>query len=233
MPTSAPQLQRADAHGELSMKVERARYFDQVRARLHEGRLSDAARAGHEALLSAWEARYAKHDPRFLAYCLATAFHETGAAMQPVEENLNYSADGLRKVFSKYFVAGETEAFARQPERIANRVYSNRMGNGREFSGDGWRFRGRGLVQITGRDNYRIYGIENEPEKAMEPERAVKILFDGMIAGRFTGHALCDFFNDSASDWVGARRVVNGLNRAEEIGLFGVIFATAIGLRLG
>ena len=67
----------------------------------------------------------------------------------------------------------------------------------------------------------------------MEPERAVKILFDGMIAGKFTGYALCDFFNDNASDWVGARRVVNGLNRAEEIGLFGVIFATAIGLRLG
>ena len=70
------------------MRVERARYFDQVRSRLHEGKLTDAARAGHEVLLSAWEAKYAKHDPRFLAYCLATAFHETGGAMQPVEENL-------------------------------------------------------------------------------------------------------------------------------------------------
>lgn len=215
------------------MRVERARYFDQVRARLHEGKLGDAARAGHEVLLSAWEARYAKHDPRFLAYCLATAFHETGGAMQPVEENLNYSAEGLRRVFPKYFLPGEEHEFARKPERIANRVYSNRMGNGRDESGDGWRFRGRGLVQITGRDNYRTYGIDDAPEKAMEPERAVKILFDGMIAGKFTGYALCDFFNDHASDWVGARRVVNGLNRAEEIGLFGVIFATAIGLRLG
>lgn len=215
------------------MKVERKRYFDQVRARLYEGRLTQGQVDGHNALLAKWEADYATHDPRFLAYCLATAYHETGRRMQPVEENLNYSAEGLVKNFHRYFLPADAERFAGQPERIANRIYAHRMGNGGAATGDGWRFRGRGLVQITGRDNYRTYRLEDAPEKALEPETAVRILFDGMIAGRFTGYALNDFFNATKSDWVNARRVVNGLNRAEEIGLFGVIFATAIGLSLG
>lgn len=85
---------------------------------------------------------------------LAQVGHES-AQLNRVEENLNYSAQGLREIFPKYFpTQKEALAFARNPERIANRVYADRMGNGREESGDGWTFRGRGLIQITGRDNY-------------------------------------------------------------------------------
>lgn len=85
---------------------------------------------------------------------LAQAGHES-AQLNRVEENLNYSAQALRKVFSKCFrTPQETNSYAHHPERIANRVYANRMGNGGEESGDGWKFRGRGLIQITGRDNY-------------------------------------------------------------------------------
>ncbi len=85
---------------------------------------------------------------------LAQVGHES-SQLNTVEENLNYSAQGLRKIFPKYFpTQKEALAFARNPERIANRVYANRMGNGSEESGDGWTFRGRGLIQITGRDNY-------------------------------------------------------------------------------
>lgn len=215
------------------MRVERGHYFEQVRRRLHEGRMTQSQVDGHNAILAAWEADYVRYDTRFLAYGLATAFHETGGAIQPVEEKLNYTADGLMKNFRRYFVAADAAKLAGQPERIANRIYANRMGNGRETTGDGWRFRGRGLVQITGRDNYRAYGIEDAPERALQPETAVRILFDGMIRGRFTGYALNDFFNETTSDWVGARRIVNGMNRAEEIGLYGVIFATALGLKLG
>ena len=85
---------------------------------------------------------------------LAQVGHES-SQLNTIEEKLNYSAQGLRKFFPKYFpTQKEALAFARNPERIANRVYADRMGNGSEESGDGWTFRGRGLIQITGRDNY-------------------------------------------------------------------------------
>lgn len=85
---------------------------------------------------------------------LAQVGHES-SQLNTIEENLNYSAQGLRKIFPKYFpTQKEALAFARNPERIANRVYADRLGNGNEESGDGWTFRGRGLIQITGRDNY-------------------------------------------------------------------------------
>lgn len=76
--------------------------------------------------------------------------------LRAVEENLNYSAQGLLKTFPKYFNATTATAYARQPQKIANRVYANRLGNGNEASGDGWKYRGRGLIQITGRSNYLL-----------------------------------------------------------------------------
>ena len=89
-----------------------------------------------------------------VAAFLAQIAHESGG-FNFVIENLNYSADGLRKIFGKYFTTQELAAeYARKPEKIANRVYANRMKNGDENSGDGFRFRGRGLIQLTGRDNY-------------------------------------------------------------------------------
>lgn len=96
--------------------------------------------------------------PLRAAHFIAQLAHESGC-FHNVRENLNYSAEGLRQVFRKYFpsveLAGE---YARKPEKIANRVYANRMGNRDEASGDGWKFRGRGLIQLTGRDNYRRCG---------------------------------------------------------------------------
>lgn len=86
----------------------------------------------------------------FLAQC----GHESNS-FNVLQENLNYSAEGLTKIFHKYFPTLESaQPYARKPEMIANRVYANRMGNGPEESGDGWRYRGRGIVQITGKDNY-------------------------------------------------------------------------------
>ncbi|HHW65874.1 MAG TPA: glycoside hydrolase family 19 protein [Rhodocyclaceae bacterium] len=93
-----------------------------------------------------------------IAHFLAQLMHESGH-LRLTQENLNYSAEGLRTTFRKYFrTDAEAQAYARQPERIGNRVYGGRMGNGPESSGDGYRYRGRGLIQLTGKDNYRSFG---------------------------------------------------------------------------
>ena len=88
-----------------------------------------------------------------LAHFLAQIAHESGN-FKFVRENLNYSAAGLKKTFGKYFTPQELLKYANKPDKIANRVYANRMGNGDEVSGDGYRYRGRGYLQLTGKDNY-------------------------------------------------------------------------------
>ncbi len=95
--------------------------------------------------------------PTRLAHFFAQVLHESGC-MRYDTENLNYSAKALRLVFRKYFpTKALAEKYARKPEMIANRVYARRMGNGRESSGDGWRYRGRGFIQLTGKKNYRAF----------------------------------------------------------------------------
>jgi putative chitinase len=94
--------------------------------------------------------------PRVAAF-LAQCAHESGG-FKFLKENLNYKAASLRKVFPKYFPDDSiAAAYANKPQMIANRVYANRMGNGPEDSGDGWRYCGRGLIQLTGRDNYAFF----------------------------------------------------------------------------
>jgi putative chitinase len=88
-----------------------------------------------------------------LAHFLAQCGHESGG-FKAVSENLNYSADGLKKIFGKYFPGNLNESYARQPEKIAARVYASRMGNGDESSKEGFKFRGRGYIQLTGKANY-------------------------------------------------------------------------------
>lgn len=96
-------------------------------------------------------------NPLRLSHFLAQCAHESGS-FKLVRENLNYSAEGLLKVFPKYFKDLKTaQAYARQPEKIANRVYSGRMGNGDEASGDGWKYAGKGYIQLTGKDNYKQF----------------------------------------------------------------------------
>lgn len=94
--------------------------------------------------------------PESASHFFAQCAHESGNFII-FRENLNYSADGLLRIFPKYFDAIKARQYARQPERIANRVYGNRMGNGDEASGDGWRYRGRGAIQLTGKNNYREF----------------------------------------------------------------------------
>ncbi len=100
---------------------------------------------------------YEINTPQRVAAFLAQCAHESGGFIF-LKENLNYKAASLRKVFPKYFPDDATAAaYANKPEMIANRVYANRMGNGDEASGDGWRFCGRGLIQLTGKNNYTFF----------------------------------------------------------------------------
>ena len=91
-----------------------------------------------------------------LAHFLAQCAHES-AEFKATEENLNYSTGGLRRIFSKYFPNNLADSYARQPEKIASRVYGNRMGNGDETSKEGYKYRGRGYIQLTGKDNYNAF----------------------------------------------------------------------------
>jgi len=108
--------------------------------------------------------------PHRLAAFLAQCAHESGNFVF-IKENLNYKWQSLRKVFPKYFPTDQlAQQYEKQPEAIANRVYANRMGNGSEDSGDGWKFCGRGLIQVTGRDNYSWFAasLDISPEEASE-----------------------------------------------------------------
>lgn len=95
--------------------------------------------------------------PLKLAHFLAQCGHESGG-FRVVSENLNYSAQGLKNIFPKYFPGNLSESYARNPQKIANKVYGGRMGNGAESTGEGFKFRGRGFIQLTGKDNYTAFG---------------------------------------------------------------------------
>ena len=124
----------------------------------HEALFSKQTELGGKSLLEEYEINTPKRVAAFLAQC----GHESGGFVF-VTENLNYSADGLNKIFHKYFpTLDSAQPYARNPEAIANRVYSNRMGNGDERSGDGFAYRGRGLIQLTGKTNYQWFAASIE-----------------------------------------------------------------------
>jgi putative chitinase len=105
-----------------------------------------------------------------IAAFLAQCAHESGN-FRALHENLNYKAEGLMKIFHKYFPDEDTaNDYAHNPEKIANRVYANRMGNGDEDSGDGFRYCGRGLIQLTGKTNYESCGAELQVDLDSNPQ---------------------------------------------------------------
>jgi putative chitinase len=116
-------------------------------------------------------ATFYKLSPNRAAHFFAQTAHESGG-FKAFSENLNYGAKGLRGVFGKYFQTDAmARAYERQPKKIANRAYANRMGNGNEASGDGWKFRGRGALQLTGKDNYQAFtNYINRPEVMHDPD---------------------------------------------------------------
>ncbi len=115
-------------------------------------------------------AKFQINTPLRLAHFLAQCGHESGG-FRVTQENLNYSAKGLNGIFKKYFPTEAAAApYARNPQKIANKVYANRMANGSEASGDGYKFRGRGYIQLTGRDNYTQFGKAIGEDIASNPD---------------------------------------------------------------
>ncbi len=122
------------------------------------------------AMIPDTAAKFQINTPLRLAHFLAQCGHESGG-FRVTQENLNYSAKGLAGIFKKYFpTEAAAAAYARNPQKIANKVYANRMANGSEASGDGYKFRGRGYIQLTGRDNYTQFGKAIGEDIASNPD---------------------------------------------------------------
>jgi putative chitinase len=148
-------------------------------------------------------------NPARLAGFLAQTAHESGG-YNFIKENLNYSAKGLRGTFGKYFLNDDiANQYAKKPEKIANRVYANRMKNGDESSGDGYRFCGRGLIQLTGRDNYTKFA--NDLSMSLEDTIAYLETPNGAVAsaGWFWDNNKLNQYCDSG-DFVTLTKRING-----------------------
>lgn len=209
------------------MTINRTAYFSYARRAPFGNRLSQAQVDGQNAILDYWESHHEGGSVEFLAYILATAFHETGGTMWPVEENLNYtSAARIKEVWPYRFGSvAAAEFFVKSPRALANKVYGGRLQN--NDVDDGWTYRGRGHVQITGRENYDRMGktlgvpLVDQPELALDLNVSVKILVEGMLSGAFTGVGLADVITPSSLAEFGeevtirkARQVVNGSDKA-------------------
>jgi len=185
--------------------MNRGIFFASIRD-LFGGSLSQGQVNGINAILDQWEKRKAA-DLRWLAYMLATTKWETDHTMQPIVER------GARAYFQRY---------------------EGRKDLGNTTPGDGYTYRGRGFVQLTGRRNYALASqktgapLVSEPDRALAPSIAADIMFIGMAEGWFTGKKLADYFNAAKTDWVNARRIINGLDKADTIAGFGKAFHAAL-----
>jgi hypothetical protein len=184
--------------------INRKFFFDFVRTQLFSGSINLSQVRGSEAILDYWEAKHSQKDDRMLAYLMATAYHETDKKMQPISEyggtayfNRRYGPEGTNPALAK--ALGNTQV------------------------GDGARYRGRGYVQLTGRRNYRDWGnrlsidLEGNPDLAMDAAHSVKILVEGSLLGTFTGKKLSTYIAGGQANFVGARRVINGQDKAQLI----------------
>lgn len=188
------------------MKWDRAFLFGSIRKSLFSGKLSQGQVDGINAIMDAIEASDITDD-RYVAYMLATVYLECAKTMRPITE------------------FGKPDYFKK---------YDGRKDLGNTVPGDGYRFRGRGYVQLTGRRNYKRAGealnldLLASPEIALMPEFAARIMIRGMAEGWFTGKRLSDYFKTTSTDFFNARRIINGTDRAEVISGYATKFRAAL-----
>lgn len=189
--------------------LDRKTFYAYCRRAPFGGRLTQQQVDGINCVLSAWEDASPEGDIRHLAYIFATAFHETGGTMAPVREGFAKTDSGARKIVAKYKYG--------KPDKDTGHVYY-----------------GRGLVQLTWATNYRrmsgYVGVDlySKPDLALDPAISAKILVVGMLRGLFTGDGLREYFNDSFDDAVGARKIVNGRDKAHLIAGYHAHFLAAL-----
>ena len=158
---------------------------------------------------------YELNTPLRVAHFVAQCAHESGNFVF-IKENLNYKAASLQKTFAKYFPTAELAAqYANRPEQIANRIYASRMGNGPETSGDGYRFCGRGLIQLTGRDNYTFFA--GSLDISVEDASQYLETFEG------AAQSACWFWEQNNLNRFADANDVKGLTKAINGGYIGII----------
>lgn len=206
------------------MRIDRRIFFDAVRPSLFGGALSRQQVAGCEVILDRAMGRNGGFfDPRMLAYMLATVHHETAATFEPVRETRARTDEEAVARLERAFRAGRLPT--------VSKPYWRRDAEGRSYYG-------RGFVQLTHRDNYermgRVVGLDlvAEPDLAMKPDVAASILICGMQEGLFTGARLLDFFSGQKADWIGARKIINGRDRAKLIAGLAIRYDAAIRIAL-
>lgn len=193
-------------------------FFDGVRSSIFGGTLKPAQVAGLNAIGAAWSEFGDDTGNDGFGYILATVLNEVGAAFQPKAESLTYtSPERIRAVWpTRFRTLAAAKPYVRNAEALAEKVYGGRADLGNTQPGDGFRYRGRGYSQITGRANYAKFGkllgldLIGNPALVMDPTIGAKILVIGMVRGMFTGKKLADYFGADKRDAINARRTVNG-----------------------
>lgn len=220
------------------MKINRKTFFAEIKNTVggYVGEVGAKRIAGIDAILDAFDTEGVT-DPRWMAYVLATPMIETGETFAPITESLNYSEASLLSKFGKRITAAQAKKYGRNAshaanqEAIGNIIYGGPWGKtnlGNKLTGDGFKYRGRGLVQTTGRRLYEIFGYADNPEAVGDIKISADIMVRGMRDGTFTGKKLSDYFNDDKTDWTNARRIVNGVDRAADIARIAQVFYKAL-----
>ena len=154
------------------------------------------------AMIPDTAAKFQINTPLRLAHFLAQCGHESGG-FRATQENLNYSAKGLNGIFKKYFpTEASAAAYARNPQKIANKVYGGRMGNGLEASGEGYKFRGRGYIQLTGKENYTAFGKAIGEDILANPDKVASTYALLSAAWFFSKNGLHKMADGGATDQV-------------------------------